>query len=102
MSKKSIIAYKKAKKVIPGGVNSPVRAFRNVGSNPIFFKKGKGSKMYDIDGNYENYGTPLQINSNYTGNYADCVGILFLFSIMNVDLREGLQDSYLIDLLPLH
>ena len=51
MSKKSIIAYKKAKKVIPGGVNTPVRAFRNVGSNPIFFKKGKGSKMYDIDGN---------------------------------------------------
>ena len=58
MSKKSIIAYKKAKKVIPGGVNSPVRAFRNVGSNPIFFKKGKGSKMYDIDGN----------------KYIDCVG----------------------------
>ena len=49
---------KKAKKVIPGGVNSPVRAFRNVGSNPIFFKKGKGSKMYDIDGN----------------KYIDCVG----------------------------
>ncbi len=58
MSKKSIIAYKKAKKVIPGGVNSPVRAFRNVRSNPIFFKKGKGSKMYDIDGN----------------KYIDCVG----------------------------
>ena len=58
MSKKSVIAYKKAKKVIPGGVNSPVRAFRNVGSNPIFFKKGKGSKMYDIDGN----------------KYIDCVG----------------------------
>ena len=75
MSKKSIIAYKKAKKVIPGGVNSPVRAFRNVGSNPIFFKKGKGSKMYDIDGNLENFGTPLQKNSNYAGDEIDCAGM---------------------------
>ena len=36
---------------MPGGVNSPVRAYRNVGRNPLFIEKGKGSKIYDIDGN---------------------------------------------------
>ncbi|MBN2315734.1 MAG: glutamate-1-semialdehyde 2,1-aminomutase [Sedimentisphaerales bacterium] len=38
-------------KVIPGGVNSPVRAFRAVGSNPIFIDKAKGPYLYDVDGN---------------------------------------------------
>lgn len=37
--------------MMPGGVNSPVRAFRSVGSSPIFIKKAKGSKIYDVDGN---------------------------------------------------
>ena len=44
-------AYKKAKKIIPGGVNSPVRAFRSVNSSPVFFESGNGSQMFDIDGN---------------------------------------------------
>ena len=39
-----------AQKIIPGGVNSPVRAFKAVGGNPLFIEKGKGSKIYDIDG----------------------------------------------------
>ena len=51
MYKKSIKAFQDSIKVIPGGVNSPVRAFKSVGCDPIFFKKGKGSKLYDIDGN---------------------------------------------------
>jgi glutamate-1-semialdehyde 2,1-aminomutase len=42
--------YKEASRYIPGGVNSPVRAFKSVGGNPIFIKKGKGSKIYDVDG----------------------------------------------------
>ena len=40
-----------AKKVIPGGVNSPVRACRSVGCDPVFIQKAKGSKVYDVDGN---------------------------------------------------
>jgi glutamate-1-semialdehyde 2,1-aminomutase len=40
-----------AKQVLPGGVNSPVRAFNAVGGNPLFIKRGKGSKIYDVDGN---------------------------------------------------
>jgi len=49
--KKSHRLFKKAQEVIPGGVNSPVRAFKAVGGNPIFIQKAKGSKIYDVDGN---------------------------------------------------
>lgn len=48
---KSIEAFKEAKTLLPGGVNSPVRAFKSVKMNPIFMERGKGSKIYDIDGN---------------------------------------------------
>ena len=48
---KSIDAFKKAQQVIPGGVNSPVRAFKSVNLNPVFIQKGKGSTITDIDGN---------------------------------------------------
>jgi glutamate-1-semialdehyde 2,1-aminomutase len=48
---RSKAAFAEAKKIIPGGVNSPVRAFRAVGGDPVFIERGAGSKMYDIDGN---------------------------------------------------
>ena len=48
---KSIKAYDKAKKVIPGGVDSPVRAFKSVGGTPLFIKKGEGAYLVDVDGN---------------------------------------------------
>ena len=51
MYKNSIKAYKKSSDLIPGGVNSPVRAFKSVNCDPVFFKRGKGSKLYDVDGN---------------------------------------------------
>ncbi|HLR80516.1 MAG TPA: glutamate-1-semialdehyde 2,1-aminomutase [Bacillota bacterium] len=47
----SIDAYKEAVDLMPGGVNSPVRAFKSVGMSPIFMDYGKGSKIVDIDGN---------------------------------------------------
>jgi len=43
--------FRDAQNYIPGGVNSPVRAFHSVGTNPIYITKGKGSKIYDADGN---------------------------------------------------
>ena len=49
--KKSNRLYKRACELIPGGVNSPVRAFRAVGGNPIFIDRAKGSRIYDVDGN---------------------------------------------------
>lgn len=42
--------FEQSQKLIPGGVNSPVRAFRSVGGTPIFFKKGAGSRLWDADG----------------------------------------------------
>jgi glutamate-1-semialdehyde 2,1-aminomutase len=48
---KSIEAFAEAKTLMPGGVNSPVRAFKSVKMDPIFMERGKGSKIYDIDGN---------------------------------------------------
>ena len=48
---KSEQIYKEATKYIPGGVNSPVRAFKSVGLSPIFVDHAHGSKIYDVDGN---------------------------------------------------
>ena len=48
---KSRQAFAKAQKVIPGGVNSPVRAFKSVGREPVFIDRGEGAYIWDIDGN---------------------------------------------------
>ena len=50
-TEKSRQLFKEAEKYIPGGVNSPVRAFKSVGGNPLFIKRALGSKLYDVDGN---------------------------------------------------
>lgn len=50
-NKNSIKLFEEAKKYIPGGVNSPVRAFKSVGLNPVFIEKGRGAMIYDADGN---------------------------------------------------
>src|SRR6476659_5633817 len=55
---KSQSLFAKAKQFIPGGVNSPVRAFRAVGGNPLFMDRGEGAYLYDADGN----------------RYLDCIG----------------------------
>lgn len=48
---KSEALFEKAKTYFPGGVNSPVRAFRSVGGTPLFIQKGKGAHIWDADGN---------------------------------------------------
>lgn len=48
---KSEDLFKNSMKIMPGGVNSPVRAFRAVNQNPVFIERAKGSKIYDVDGN---------------------------------------------------
>ena len=42
--------FNAAKNYIPGGVNSPVRAFNGVGGDPIYFERGEGAYLYDVDG----------------------------------------------------
>jgi glutamate-1-semialdehyde 2,1-aminomutase len=48
---RSIKLFQEAQQLIPGGVNSPVRAFRSVGGHPRFIQRAKGAKLYDLDGN---------------------------------------------------
>lgn len=48
---KSLAAFTEAKKLMPGGVNSPVRAFKSVNMDPIFMQSGSGATITDIDGN---------------------------------------------------
>lgn len=50
-SSKSEAAFEAARQVMPGGVNSPVRAFKSVGVPPVYVERGQGSKIHDIDGN---------------------------------------------------
>ncbi len=50
-TEKSQLLFERAKRILPGGVNSPVRAFKSVGGTPIFVERGEGSKIYDVDGN---------------------------------------------------
>ena len=49
LNERSKKLFIEAKKVIPGGVNSPVRAFKSVGGDPIFIKKAKGAYLFDED-----------------------------------------------------
>ena len=48
---KSEAFFERAQEFIPGGVNSPVRAFRSVGGKPLFIAQGQGSRLFDVDGN---------------------------------------------------
>ena len=50
-SQKSQMLFEEAKRYIPGGVNSPVRAFGAVGEYPVFVEQGNGAKVIDADGN---------------------------------------------------
>jgi glutamate-1-semialdehyde 2,1-aminomutase len=50
-SDSSAALFARAQSVIPGGVNSPVRAFRSVGGKPVFMARGEGARIWDVDGN---------------------------------------------------
>ncbi|MEZ4747816.1 MAG: glutamate-1-semialdehyde 2,1-aminomutase [Calditrichia bacterium] len=50
-TEKSKLLFQRAAKVLPGGVNSPVRAFKSVGGEPIFFERAEGAYLFDADGN---------------------------------------------------
>lgn len=50
MTSKNQTLFEQSQHLIPGGVNSPVRAFRSVGGTPVFFKKGLGARLWDVDG----------------------------------------------------
>ena len=65
---KSEILFERAQKTIPGGVNSPVRAFKAVGGTPRFITRADGPYMFDVDGNqyidYVNSWGPMVLGHN--------------------------------------
>ncbi len=67
---RSSVLFKEAQGVIPGGVNSPVRAFKSVGGTPIFVERAKGANLYDVDGNtyldYISSWGPMILGHSYT------------------------------------
>lgn len=75
---KSIEAYEEGVKYIPGGVNSPVRAFKSVATGPVFIKKGYGSKIEDEDGN---------TYIDYIGSWGPAI-----LGHSNTELMEGIED----------
>ena len=50
-TERSAELFEEARRYLPGGVNSPVRAFRAVGGQPLFIERGEGARVYDVDGN---------------------------------------------------
>src|SRR5881409_3930555 len=66
---KSIQLFSRAQNSIPGGVNSPVRAFKSVGGTPIFLQRANGAYLYDADGNryidYVNSWGPMILGHAY-------------------------------------
>jgi glutamate-1-semialdehyde 2,1-aminomutase len=76
---RSSLLFRQAKTSIPGGVNSPVRAFKSVGADPLFIKKGSGSHIYDEDGN----------------NYIDYVGSWgpMIVGHCHPDIIKAVQDT---------
>src|SRR6476469_2292690 len=48
---RSTTLYERAQRVLPGGVNSPVRAMRQIGREPLFIERGEGCELVDVDGN---------------------------------------------------
>ena len=101
-TEKSRQLFEEAKKYIPGGVNSPVRAFKSVGGDPLFITNGKGSKFYDADGNeYIDYPLalgPITLGYNYQRVNEAIIkqlkdGITFsLMHPLEVELAELLVD----------
>ena len=64
MSTRNEQLFERAQRTIPGGVNSPVRAFRSVGGTPRFFTRGVGSRLWDADGTRYNKGKGLSVFVN--------------------------------------
>lgn len=84
MRELSAAYFERANQVIPGGVNSPVRAFKSVGGNPVFIQSAKGAYLHDVDGN----------------SYIDLIGswgpMLFgqAHPVIEEAVREALADGF--------
>ena len=74
---KSTALFSRAQEVIPGGVNSPVRAFKGVGGTPVFIQKAKGAYIYDTEGkqyiDYVGSWGPMILGHNHPAIFRCCI-----------------------------
>ena len=104
LHRKSEAAFERAQRIIPGGVNSPVRAFRGVGGNPPFIARGQGSHIFDIDGNeyidYVGSWGPLLLGHRHPEilkaiEHALEIGTSFgAPTEQEIDLAEAIRDAF--------
>jgi glutamate-1-semialdehyde 2,1-aminomutase len=100
---KSEELFRRACATIPGGVNSPVRAFRSVGGNPLFIARGEGSHIFDVDGNeyidYVGSWGPLLLGHRHPDIVAALEGALAIGTSFGaptepeVELAEAIRDA---------
>src|SRR5512133_271605 len=96
--------FRRAQELIPGGVNSPVRAFRSVGGNPPFIAEGQGSHLFDVDGNeyidYVGSWGPLLLGHRHPEIVAAleralCIGTSFgAPTEQEIELAEAICDAF--------
>lgn len=102
---KSFQLFNEAKKFIPGGVNSPVRAFKSVGGNPIFMKKAKEAYLFDEDGNkyielINSWGPMILGHANETVEKAVRKAIKKSFSFGAPTRREVEMAELIVEMVP--
>ncbi len=95
--------FRRAQEIIPGGVNSPVRAYRSVGGNPPFIARGEGSRIIDVDGNayidYVGSWGPLLLGHRHPAILAALEGALAMGTsfgaptAQEVELAEAISDA---------
>src|SRR5689334_9025481 len=100
---KSEQLFERAQRLIPGGVNSPVRAFRSVGGNPPFIARGEGSHLFDADGNeyidYVGSWGPLLLGHRHPAILAALEGALEIGTSFGapteqeIELAEAIRDA---------
>jgi glutamate-1-semialdehyde 2,1-aminomutase len=100
---KSDELFRRAQETIPGGVNSPVRAFRSVGGNPVFIARGEGAHIFDVDGNqyidYVGSWGPLLLGHRHPDIVAALEGALAIGTSFGapteqeVELAEAIRDA---------
>src|SRR5437870_1913302 len=100
---KSAELFARAEEKIPGGVNSPVRAFRSVGGQPVFIARGEGSHIFDVDGNeyidYVGSWGPLLLGHRHPAILAALEGAMAIGTSFGapteqeIDLAEAIRDA---------
>jgi glutamate-1-semialdehyde 2,1-aminomutase len=95
--------FRRAQEIIPGGVNSPVRAYRSVGGNPPFIARGQGSRIFDVDGNeyidYVGSWGPLLLGHRHPAILAAIEGALAMGTsfgaptAQEIELAEAISDA---------